>query len=62
LILGAGPLSAASTTNNEAIVRRYFDGWANRVDPKVADQTIATNLVMHHAQATARGWNRTRPA
>ncbi len=36
---------------NKELVRRYFDGWANRGDPAVADALIATNVVLRNPPA-----------
>jgi steroid delta-isomerase-like uncharacterized protein len=37
--------------HNKQLVRRYFDGWANRGDPAVADELIATNVVLRNPPA-----------
>ena len=36
---------------NKEIVRRYFEGWANRGDVAVADALIATNVVLRNPPA-----------
>jgi steroid delta-isomerase-like uncharacterized protein len=36
---------------NKELVRRYFDGWANRGDPAVADALIATNVILRNPPA-----------
>ena len=36
---------------NHAIIQRYFDGWANHRDTAVADELIATNVVLHSPPA-----------
>jgi steroid delta-isomerase-like uncharacterized protein len=36
---------------NKELVRHYFDGWANRGDPAVADALIATNVVLRNPPA-----------
>ena len=36
---------------NEEIIRRYFEGWANHGDTAVADELIATNVVLHNPPA-----------
>ena len=36
---------------NKELVRRYFQGWANRGDPAVADELIATNVVLSNPPA-----------
>jgi steroid delta-isomerase-like uncharacterized protein len=45
--LGAGDPAA----ENERIIRRYFEKWANRGDTTVADELIATNLVLRNPPA-----------
>ncbi len=40
--------AAAPGDESKRIVRRYFDEWANRGDPIVADELIATNVVLHN--------------
>lgn len=39
---------------NKELVRRYFGGWANRGDPAVADELIATNVVLRNPPAVVR--------
>jgi len=53
LLATAAVLDAAPS--DEAIIRRYFDEWANHADVRAADELIATNLVMHHALVTSEG-------
>jgi steroid delta-isomerase-like uncharacterized protein len=36
---------------NKELIRRYFEGWANRGDPAVADALIATNVVLRNPPA-----------
>ncbi len=36
---------------NGALIQRYFDRWANHADTTVADQLMATNLLMHSPPA-----------
>ena len=36
---------------NKHLVRLYFEGWANRGDPAVADALIATNVVLRNPPA-----------
>ena len=36
---------------NKELVRRYFEGWANRGDPAVADALIATDVVLRNPPA-----------
>jgi steroid delta-isomerase-like uncharacterized protein len=37
--------------DHKEIVQRYFEGWGNRGDPAVADQLIATNVVLRNPPA-----------
>ncbi len=55
MILGALAaliMSGCTTTKdvalqrNKELVRHYFDAWVNRGDPAVADELIATNVVL----------------
>ena len=43
-----------AVSQNKKIIRRYFDEWANRGDAAVADQLIATNLVLRNPPAVLR--------
>jgi steroid delta-isomerase-like uncharacterized protein len=36
---------------NTEIIQRYFEGWANHGDTAVADELIATNVVLHNPPA-----------
>src|SRR5512135_2639483 len=47
-LLLAGCVTSNEWQRNSELVQRYFEGWANRCDPLVADQLIATNLVLHN--------------
>jgi steroid delta-isomerase-like uncharacterized protein len=40
---------------NKELVRRYFEGWANRGDPAVADALIATNVVLRNPPHVVHG-------
>jgi len=40
---------------NKAIIHRYFEEWANRGNVTVADELIATNLVLRNPPAVIRG-------
>lgn len=42
---------AVNREHNKELVRRYFAGWANRGDPAVADELIATNVVLRNPPA-----------
>ena len=51
------PLAARSDAvlrRNKEIIRRYFEEWANRGNAAVADQLIATNLVLRNPPAVLR--------
>lgn len=39
---------------NKELVRHYFEGWANRGDPAVADALIATNVVLRNPPHVVR--------
>jgi len=51
---------SCATTNetalqrNKDLVRRYFDGWVNGGDPAVANELIATNLVLRNPPAVMK--------
>ncbi len=53
--LALGTLSRGAAPDNEAIIRRYFEGWANRADTRVADEVISTDLMMHHGEVKTEG-------
>ena len=40
---------------NKAIIHRYFEEWVNRGNAAVADELIATNLVLRNPPAVIRG-------
>ncbi len=56
-VLAALILASCTTTKdvalqrNKELVRRYFDAWVNRGDPAVADELVATNLVLRNPPA-----------
>ncbi|MEO8352401.1 MAG: ester cyclase [Chthoniobacteraceae bacterium] len=50
-----GVPSRGAAPDNEAIIRRYFDGWANHADTRVADELIVPDLVMHHGEVKSEG-------
>jgi steroid delta-isomerase-like uncharacterized protein len=47
-------LCGCASQQNKELVRRYFEGWANRGDAAVADELIATNLVLRNPPAIVR--------
>lgn len=48
LLCGCAADRQHALQQNKELVRRYFQGWANRGDPAVADELIATNLVLRN--------------
>ena len=60
-ILAVVMLSGCATTKDDALqrnkqlVRRYFDAWVNRCDSAVADELIATNVVLRNAPEVITG-------
>ena len=57
LVLFAVSLAGCATNHqhalqrNKEIIQHYFDGWANHGDTAVADELIATNVVLHNPPA-----------
>ena len=51
VMLALGCMTSRETQRNSELIRHYFEGWANRGDPAVADELIATNLVLHNPPA-----------
>ena len=57
IVLSAALLSGCAATKqyvlqqNKELVRRYFEGWANGGDLAVADELIATNVVLRNPPA-----------
>ncbi len=51
VVLLFGCVTARDAQRNTAILDRYFEGWANRGETAVADELIATNLVLHSPPA-----------
>lgn len=54
LLCGCADNTPRTLQPNKEIVRRYFDGWANRADPAVADALIATNVVLRNPPHVVR--------
>ncbi len=48
LLCGCAANRNHALQQNKELVRRYFEGWANRGDPAVADALIATNVVLRN--------------
>jgi len=55
LLCGCAANREHARHQNKELVRHYFEGWANRGDPAVADALIATNLVLRNPPAVVRG-------
>lgn len=51
LVCGCATNRQFAHEQNKEIVRRYFEGWANRGDFAVADALIATNVVLRNPPA-----------
>jgi steroid delta-isomerase-like uncharacterized protein len=51
LLCGCATSREQALQQNKELVRRYFEGWANRGDPGVADALIATNVVLRNPPA-----------
>jgi steroid delta-isomerase-like uncharacterized protein len=55
LLCGCATNREHALQQNKELVRRYFEGWANRGDPAVADALIATNVVLRNPPAVVHG-------
>jgi steroid delta-isomerase-like uncharacterized protein len=53
-LCGCATKPTGGTTGNRAIIRRYFEEWANHGDAATADALIATNLTLHNPPAVLR--------
>ncbi len=65
LLLTFGCVTHNYTRQNTELIRSYFEGWANHGDLVVADQLIATNLVLHNPPAVLHSldeYKQTMPA
>jgi len=51
LLCGCAAHNEHALQQNKELVRHYFDGWANRGNPAVADALIATNVVLRNPPA-----------
>src|ERR1041385_5112236 len=51
LLCGCAANREHALQQNKELVRHYFQGWANRGDPAVADALIATNVVLRNPPA-----------
>lgn len=55
LLSGCATQNGDLALSNGKLIRRYFDQWANRADTRVADELIATNVVLRHPHVTVTG-------
>lgn len=55
LLSGCASSRATLSRGNGQVVRRYFEEWANGGSARVADELIATNLVLWHPHITVTG-------
>ena len=55
LLCGCASSRECVLQQNKQIVRHYFQGWANRGDPAVADELIAPNVVLRNPPTTVYG-------
>ena len=51
LLCGCASSRESALQQNKQLIRHYFQGWANRGDPAVADELIATNVVLQNPPA-----------
>lgn len=54
LLSGCAAHREEALQQKRKLVRQYFEGWANRCDPAVADSLIATNVVLRNPPAVVR--------
>ena len=54
LLCGCAVNREHTLQENKELVRRYFEGWANRGDPAVAHALIATNVILRNPPAVVR--------
>ena len=54
LLSGCATGPARVQQRNRELIGRYFEGWANRGDPRVAAALIATNVVLYNPPAVVR--------
>lgn len=55
LLSGCAIRGDVAAERNQEIVRQYFEGWANRADPAVADELIAPDMTLSNPPSTVRG-------
>ena len=55
LMCGCATHRPPALQQNKELARRYFEGWANRGDPLVADALIATNVVLRNPPHVVQG-------
>jgi steroid delta-isomerase-like uncharacterized protein len=51
VLCGCATSQHRALRQNKEIIQRYFDGWANHGDTAVADELIATNVVLRNPPA-----------
>lgn len=51
IVSGCATTKDVALQRNKELVRRYFDAWVNRGDSGVADELIATNVILHNPPA-----------
>jgi len=51
LLSGCATPPRSALTRNKEIIQHYFEGWANHGDAAVADELIATNVVLRNPPA-----------
>ena len=51
LLCGCATEKHRALQRNKEIIQRYFEGWANHGDTTVADELVATNVVLHNPPA-----------
>jgi steroid delta-isomerase-like uncharacterized protein len=55
LLCGCASTGTGTVERNKAMIRRYFDEWANRGDPQAADELIATDVVLRNPPSVTQG-------
>jgi steroid delta-isomerase-like uncharacterized protein len=55
LLSGCATTGPMAVEHNKAVVQRYFDGWANHADTRVADELIAPDLILRNPPTITHG-------
>lgn len=55
LLGGCATTGPLAVERNKTIIQRYFDGWANHADPRVADEVIALDLILRNPPTITHG-------